>query len=443
MRYLAKLSVYGPKADPDYWHLWEATEHWLAAIGKVPSERGLTVSAHSLAHLRDWATRTGARVDRLEGWLPPSPVDESRRYLETFYGGSLGEVRVPFGEDSWVRYVPGAVVRVKAAAGSWIAPFMADATTEFRGRELAWTEHGRVQRARQGPRGFVVVRYPRSGWREWVVRADPGHEPMLAEIWAMLAGRLGTRPLKVVGHGAVLPRTARVAGLAVRLDDARLTLPLVEGEGVAELCCLNRRGVRLEAWWQFPCWTPTMALSLKLTTRQTRYPRLEGLFDLTGRDGRGERELRREARRLPILDLRPLPFWEAVEGGHYADVERWAKWHQDAQDLIDACRGFAATAHSGGSRRLPRGWTFSRLESGRGRWVVRHEDAPITVEVLWPRAVHPGHLAVHMGGVVELGLDVLDPSGLVDRWHRDWRYWQATMASLLARVAEWVAAQDP
>lgn len=441
MRYLAKLSVHGPKADPDYWHLWEATEHWLEAIAKPPDHRGLTIAARTLAPLSDWAAWPGARVDRLEGWLPPSPITESWRFLDTFTQTALREVRIPLGHESWVRYVPGTVLRVKSSAAGWVARVMAEAAAEFHGPELEWREHGRAQHARRGDQGFVVVRHPKSGWREWVFREASDHEKGLSQIWGMVSDRLGTRPLRLAWQPPELPRVGQVAGLAVRVDQARISLPIASDPG-PEVRRLNRRGVQLEAWWRFAHWSPAAALSLTLTTRQSAYARLEGLFELTGNDACGERALRREARRLPILDLRPLPFWEAVESGHYADVERWAKWHQDAQDLVVACRDFARKVYPRDTIRLPQGWSFSRLESGRGRWVVRHRQAPITVELLWPRSVHPGHLAVHMGGVVELGLDVLDPSGLVDRWHHDRRYWEAAVTSLLERVEEWIAGQE-
>lgn len=422
-----------------FWNQWDATNHWLASIAKSPTKSELWMRAKGLGPLSPWLQDDRAQLNRLFAWTDATSVAPLWRYWSVFARETIQSIQVPCGNESWVEYIPGQAIHITAPQANWLWQETAQAwgleswVTE---ESESWTEQGRTQHAWRYPCTFMVVRQLRPGFKEWTLRALPDQNAMIDRCWALLVERLGVRAVRLSwrpsGHGA--------QGLGpCRVDEAWLRLEPTE---VIPLGYRSRSlaGLRLEARWTVPDWAPHWTVRVSLMKAGVSYPRLQALFE--PRTGEvDERYLRAEARRLPILELSALPFSETIKDGQWQDVKQWVAWHSQAQSLVKACRDFQYGTSSS-RERLPRGWRYSRLESGHGSWVIRHHQHSISIHLSWPHSVHPGHISLNVGGVVNVDLDDLDPSGLVDRWDPDWRYWQNTINRLLYRVGAWITSQE-
>jgi len=442
VRYLAKLSTYGARSGMNFWNQWDATAHWLQSIGRSTDHSELWVRAKGLSPLSPWLQDSGARVANLTGWMDSTSVASLWKYLRIFAQGRIESFKIPCGNEAWVEYSPDRMIRIKAAEASWL---WREATEVWHPeawpdlRQRAWRDHGRTQQAWRYSWGYAVARHVRSGWKEWTVRADEDYGQWLDQRWSEFVDRLGLRPV----HLSWSPAEGLVGfpsvGLPARVDEVSLRIaPMLAVR--PDFRQRSLAGLSLEALWQFPVWGPNWSARIALLKAGLPHPRLEARFDPVSEED-DDHFLRVQAHRLPILGLSALPFPETVQNGSWDEVSQWIDWHSDAQALVQACRDFAhhLAAPAG---RLPEGWRYSRLESEPGRWVIRHCRRPISIELSWPRAVHPGHISLSIGGVVNVDLDELDPSGLVNRWDPRWQYWQTTVNRLLIRVGDWIESDQ-
>jgi hypothetical protein len=426
-----------------FWNQWDATVHWLKSIGKPADTSDLWVHGKGLGPLSPWFDDPTARLTHLYGWTDETSVEALWKYVSVFGQGRIESLRVPCGNEAWVEYYPQKRIGIRAPNAHWLWHAVLEAMRPDRWEIIErrnWQDHGRKHEARCYPWGFSVFRRMRPGWQEWTLRIHPSERGRLERHWADLVPRLGWRPVRIGWHPASDAGKTRLAlGVETRVDEATLLVPQM-AEIPPDYRNRSLAGLRLESVWEVPHWGSDWAARVSLKKAGRPYPHLEARFYPAEVEG-DDRFLRAEVKRLPILELSALPLVETVESGPWQDLVRWIEWHTRAQSLMRACRDFARH-HGEPKRRLPSDWRYSRLESDRGRWVIRHQIHPIRIDLSWPGSSHPGHISVSVGGVARLDLDDLDPSGLIDRWDPHWQYWQTTVNRLLVSVGDWIASQE-
>ncbi|MDA8193194.1 MAG: hypothetical protein M0Z53_04225 [Thermaerobacter sp.] len=442
MQFLGKISHTTASRRVSFWQDARDTEYWLESLGKHVNERRLALVARSWGALRPWADWQRLPL-RLEGWLDPMEIRLTSDYLSQFLTAEQPEMMmIPCGGDAWVQCSPHHI-SIRAPRNSWLwdaAKSAWDLSLAPTLDEVRWVSDGYPQQARRYSWGTAEYRQEGRGWREWRFTADADGWQELGHGWRSLARHLGSRPMRVTWRQEQYSGQDRLLGLPVRLIHLELGTPSLTAAQLHELANgPEPRGVRAELSWLLPVWNAHWSSRIKLR-RWLQSSRVEAHFDPTSLDTQAAlRQMRREIRQLPILDVNPLPL-------AHSGVDTWAGllWtalqHQRLTRLTEHLATSRWADGSGLSRRIrPQvsGWYVNRVESGHGTWVYARGES-LRLLLTFPHQHHPGNITLRLPGTAGVSLGDFDPGQGVNRYARDWHYWTAlTVYGLVPRIETW------
>lgn len=447
MQFLAKFSHTSESRKISFWEdAWD-TENWLKSLGKSIERRDLVLRARGLSLLRPW-TAWQTQPLTVEGWLYPMDIRLTWDYLLEFLT-ALGpdSIWIPCGGDSLITWHPRGMT-IRAPRDSWIWALVEevwDPASWHPLDEIEWWVEGCPQNARRFSWGFVESRVVANGWEEWRLVAEEDQSPVVATLWRQLVERLGSRPVRVRWRQERLGPEESLLGLPVRYTMVEMLIPGTDpATFIRDLSNTHDLyGLRVWMQWLIPQWNRHWGTRVTLR-KWKQSSRLEAHYWPKTMDTSGAvRQMRREIRRLPILDMRPVLFevdsldsWDALKrrGNEWHRLERLAaeltnvRWPHKFSDYPDRIR-------------VPEPWQWSFLESQRGTWVLSHPSG-LRIAITWPVRGHPGTLNIRLAHVLGLHLKDMDPWMTINRFNQDWRYWATLLTDyLIPRVEKWLAAQ--
>lgn len=437
MRYLAQISEAPRRGNESFWTDAWTTEEWLFNEGKAVSSRRLLLRSRTMRALSPWL---GFQTQPLaiDAWLDPMDTTVTWTYLVRFLV-EMGPERiwVPCGNDAWVGWSPQQLT-IRASRESWLWTLAEDiwdpaSWSEHTG--LEWWAEERLQHAVRMPWGISEQRAWPTGWEEWTLSAAPED---LTPLWLTLADRLGSRPLRVKWRQEAASDSETLLGLKARYITCDLS---ASGDG-QWLKTLGQGPdpvhIRAQMVWTMPAWSQDWSTVLTLR-RVQRGTRLEATYNPRQPMRLSAwRSLRRDRRRIPILQMRPLVLsvepkdsWDRL----VAEAQSHHRRDRLAQFLENAV--WPAEGSSAPTRlRLPAAWRIRRWASQPGLWVIALGDG-LEVHIEWPTPHHPGNVGVSIPGSAPLPMNSWVRHSGFKRLSRDRRYWATwVVQSLLPLLAK-------
>lgn len=374
-------------------------------------------------------------------------VDLTWRYLVQFLlAQGPDHLLIPIDQDAHIGW-DGHLLTIRAPRQSWLWRTIADVWNPLSWQPIdmeEWWEGHDPFLAQRFSWGHWSQTTPQPSWEEWQLAAHRGFEFILEDLFSSLVARLGARRVRVRWHQETIPKSERLLGLPIRLQE--VTLHIVDPH-LAGWPSLRPGLVGLKAHmtWEIPRWNSQFANTLVLS-RWGQTSRLEAhyrLLDFVSGHEASHRAFRQERHVLPIFRWYPVK---------KSPISR--SWHQTVQrarnyQRLDRLATFLAShpwPQLGVDEALPARLRFDRsiwhrnpIHSQPGTSVYTHRSGP-EVMVFWPQGEHPGYVSIQWSATSgSRGIEILDPLRTIVRETKNWRYWAWLITEhVMPLVEEWV-----